>query len=368
MDQAITVFHKDEELQLKQQEAALSKRPRRGPLDENEILTLIRICEKRAKYDEICRISASKFWIAIETALEREIGRRYSHVSCRRRIIDLVKHRGAIVPTAITPRVIEMLDWWKDMDKHKEALEKEKALSQLVGERPEVPQKSKLQRVADWVESLPIPPVPVITPPNPLVTPPSTITSQSPVKQDESVSLWARFRKMEEHRAMARVKRFQTSNNNSMSHNGFVSSQQLLSNIKQQLSSTLNDLQPASALSGAKRPREDDDSPDRAAPRPRTQLAESESMVNPVLKQSPGTSHVLPHYENISVQNPMETVFGQFWENMLPYFKERASKDGLCLAKSETIMHEMFKEVGAAMTKAFLKLEQTSRPVNPSLI
>ncbi len=363
MDQGITVFHKDETLQQKQKEAAVSKKPRRGPLDINEQFALIKVCEKRAKYKEISEISSSKFWIGIEVALEREIGRRYSHYSCRRRINEFITQRavnrdaiknGSKPPfTLIDPKIISMLDTWKEMDEFKEQLEKEKALSQLVGpQRAEVPQNNKLQRVADWVKSLPDPE------PQPLVTPPSTNSSQTPVKQDEASSLWARYRKIEDYRAIARSNHLRALNND------IVSSRQLLSNIKEQLNSTLHDQRtPPQTLTGVKRPREDDDAtPDRAAPRPRTQLTDPESMTKPVLKQSPGNSHVLPHSDRNPVQNQIETVFGKFWDNMLPYFKERAMRDDLCITKSETIMHDLFKEVGAAMTRAFIKLEQTTRP------
>lgn len=368
MDQGITVFHKDETLQQKQKEAAVSKKPKRGPLDINEQFALIKVCEKRAKYKEIPEISSSKFWIEIEVALEREIGRRYSHYSCRRRINEFIAQRAVIRDaikngskppfTLIDPEIISMLDTWKEMDEFKEQLEKEKALSQLVGpERTEVPQNNKLQRVADWVKSLPDPE------PQPLVTPPSTNSSQTPVKQDEASALWARYRKIEDYRAIARSNHLRTLNND------LVSSRQLLSNIKEQLNSSLHDQRTTPQTpTGVKRAREDDDTPpDRAAPRPRTQLTDPESMTKPILKQSPGNSHALSRPERNPVQNQIETVFGKFWDSMLPYFKERAMKDGLCITKSETIMHDLFKEVGVAMTRAFIKLEQTTRtpPHNP---
>ncbi|KAL4782490.1 hypothetical protein BJX76DRAFT_288761 [Aspergillus varians] len=361
MDQGITVFHKDESLQKKQNETAVSRKPKRGPLDINEQIALIKVCEKRAKYSEITEISSSKFWIGVEVALEREIGRRYSHASCRRRITDFIAQRTAYrnaiqngtkpTFTPMDPHIGFMLDNWKEMDEFKQQLQREKALSQLVGHDPEVPQTNKLQRVADWVKSLPDPE------PHSLVTPPSTNSSQSLVKHDETTALWARYRKIEDYRAMAR------SNHLRALSNDLVSSRQLLSNIKEQLNSTIHDPRALQALTGVKRPREDDDaSPDRAAPRPRTQLTDSESMIKPVLKQSPGNSHVLPRSEKPPMQPAIEIVFGKFWESMLPYFKERAMKDGSCITNTESIMHELFKEVGIAMSRAFMKLEQTSRP------
>ncbi|KAL4929240.1 uncharacterized protein BDV17DRAFT_77841 [Aspergillus undulatus] len=362
MDQGLTIFHKDESAQLRQKEAAVSKKPKRGPLDINEQFALIKVCEKRAKYKEISDINTSKFWIGIEIALEREIGRRYSHQSCRRRISDLIAQRATEREAAkngtrlfglpLDSAICRMLDTWQQMDEFKAQLEREKALSQMVGHDPEVPQRNKLQRVADWVNSLPDP-----EPPS-LITPPSTDSCQSPIKQDESAALWARHRKIEDYRAIARTNHFRAMNND------LVSNRQLLSNINEQLRSTLHDPRAMQALAGVKRPREEDETtPDRAAPRPRTQLTDSESMIKPVLKQSPGTSHVVPRSESHPAQqNPIEIVFGKFWDSMLPYFKERAAKDGLCITKSESIMHDMFKEVGAAMARAFMKLEQTSRP------
>lgn len=365
MDQGITVFHKDETLQQKQKEAAVSKKPKRGPLDINEQFALIKVCEKRARYKEIQEISSSKFWIEIEVALEREIGRRYSHYSCRRRINEFIGQRAVIRDavkngtkppfTVIDPEIFSMLDTWKEMDEFKEQLEKEKALSQLVGpERTEVPQNNKLKRVADWVKSLPDPE------PQHLVTPPSTNSSQTPVKQDEASALWARYRKIEDYRAIARSNQLRALSND------LVSSRQLLSNIKEQLNSTVPELHTPQTSTGVKRSREDEDAPpDRSAPRPRTQLTDPESITKPILKQSPGNSHVLPRTERNPVQSQMEAVFGKFWDSMLPYFKERAVKDGMCITKSETIMHDLFKEVGASMTRAFVRLEQTTRPPAP---
>ncbi|KAL4915791.1 hypothetical protein BDW62DRAFT_187962 [Aspergillus aurantiobrunneus] len=360
MDQGITVFHKDETLQKRQQEAAVSKKPKRGPLDLSEQIALIKVCEKRAKYEQISHISSSTFWIGVEVALEREIGRRYSHYSCRRRITDFITQRAVYqeaikngsesVFTPLDPGVRSQLDAWKEMDEFKEQLQKEKTIGQFVGHAPEVPQNNKLQRVADWVKSLPDPE------PQSLVTPPSTDTSQSPVKQDENTALWARYRKIEDYRAIARSNHLRALNND------LASSRQLLSNIRERLNSTLHDPRAMQALAGVKRPREDEASPDRAAPRPRTQLTDPDSIIKPVSKQSPGNSHVLPRSDNLAAQHTIDTVFGKFWESMLPYFKERAFKDGLCITKSESIMHELFKEVGAAITRAFMKLEQTARP------
>ncbi|KAL4741040.1 hypothetical protein BDV11DRAFT_184073 [Aspergillus similis] len=363
MDQGISVFHKDESNLLKQTEAAVSRKPKRGPLNIFEQAALIKVCEKRARYNEVSNITSSQFWLGIEVALEREIGRRYSHYSCRKRINDYIANRAlylddiknGIKPDPMLlpdPEIRKLLDRWEEMDKYKDQLEREKALGQLVGREPEVPTKNKLQRVADWVRSLPDPEPHS----RPLVTPPSTNSSQSPVKQDESTALWARYRKIEDYRAIARSNQLRALNND------LTSSRQLLSNIKEQLHSTLYDPPANQATTGLKRSREDDVSPDRAAPRPRTELTDLESMIKPALKQSPGNSNVLTRSEIPPAQNPIETVFSKFWESMLPYFKERALKDGICLIKSESIMHDLFKEVGVAMTRAFMKLEQqTSR-------
>ncbi|KAL2852496.1 hypothetical protein BJY01DRAFT_232549 [Aspergillus pseudoustus] len=356
MEQGMTVFHKDETEKQK------TAKPRRGPLDVNEQIALIKVCEKRAKYKEISEFTSAKFWIEIEVALEREIGRRYSHYSCRRRITEYIAQRaicrdaiknGQPAPLQlIDPEIRSMLDAWKEMDEFKEQLEKERALSQLVGQDPEVPQTNKLQRVADWVKSLPDPE------PQSIFTPPTTESSPSLAVKDEA-SLWAaRYRKAEEDRfvrcTQLRNMNFELSN-----------SRQLLSNIKYQLSSTLQDPHHMQILTGVKRPREDETPPDRAAQRPRTQLTDLDTS-RPVLKQSPGNSHVLLRSENVPAQPPIETVFGKFWDSMLPYFKERALKEGLSLTKSESIMHELFKEVGSAMTRAFMKLEQSTR--NPSAL
>ncbi|KAL4821562.1 hypothetical protein BDW67DRAFT_151042 [Aspergillus spinulosporus] len=363
MDQGLTVFRKNESDLQRQMESAVNRKPKRGPLNTVEQAALIKVCEKRAGYNEISQISSTNFWVGIEVALEREIGRRYSHYSCRKRINDYIANRAiyqssikhGIKPDPVLlpdPEIRRLLDRWEEMDKYQEQLEKEKALGQLVGREPEVPTKNKLQRVADWVRSLPDPE----PHPRPLVTPPSTNSSQSPVKQDEPTALWARYRKIEDYRAIARSNQLRALNND------LTCSRQLLSNIKEQLNSTLYDLPANQATTGLKRSREDEVSPDRAAPRPRTELAELESMIKPTLKQSPGNSNVLTRSEIAPAQNPIETVFSKFWESMLPYFKERALKDGICLVKSESIMHDLFKEVGAAMTKAFMQLEQqTSR-------
>ncbi|KAL4884400.1 hypothetical protein BJY04DRAFT_7937 [Aspergillus karnatakaensis] len=358
METGITVFHKDET--LKKQKEAAARKPKRGPLDVNEQIALIKVCEKRAKFKEISDISSSKFWTGIEVALEREIGRRYSHYSCRRRIIDFLAQRSVYHEAIkngeqppfqlLDPEIRTMLDTWKEMDEFKEQLEKEKALSQLVGHDPEVPQSNKLKRVADWVRSLPDPE------PHSVLTPPSTDTSHTPVNKEEALALWARY----QDRANARANHLRTLNHE------MASSRQLLSNIQNQLNSTLQDPRAMQVLAGVKRPREEDESSaDRLAQRPRTQLTDQESN-KPVLKQSPGNSHVLPRIEHQQppppLRNTVETVFGKFWESMLPYFKERAMKDGLNITTSESIMHELFKEVGSALTRAFIKLEQNARP------
>ncbi|KAL3476811.1 hypothetical protein BJX99DRAFT_246642 [Aspergillus californicus] len=377
MDQGITVFHKDENdsLDRKQKEAAV-KKPRRGPLNINEQFALIKVCEKRAKFKEISDICTKHFWIRIEAALEREIGRRYSHFSCRRRITEFISQRainrdtvkgGQPAPFHMDPEIRQMLDSWKEMDEFKEQLEKERALSQLVGtknEENEVPEAEKLQRVANWVKSLPgpngywvkSPPAPQ---PESIITPPSTDSNRTPVKQDEAMTLWARYRKVEEDRAMVRSTQLRALNQE------LSSSRQLLSNIKHQLTTTIQDPRAMQVLTGVKRLREDDESPlDRGAPRPRTQLTDHES-TKPVFKQSPGNSHVLLRSEVPATQSHVRSLtplFGKFWESMLPYFKERAMKGGVSIAKSELIMHELFKEVGSAMTRAFSRLEQNARP------
>jgi hypothetical protein len=244
------------------------------------------------------------------------------------------------------PEIRTMLDTWKEMDEFKEQLEKERALTQLVGHDPEVPQSNKLKRVADWVKSLPDPE------PQSVLTPPSTDTSHTPVNKEEAMALWARY----QDRANARTNHLRPLNHE------MASSRQLLSNIQSQLNSTLQDPRAMQGLTGVKRPREDDEvSPQRAAQRPRMHLTDQES-IKPMIKQSPGNSHVLPRAEHPPFRNTVETVFGKFWDSMLPYFKERALKDGLSITTSESIMHELFKEVGSALTRAFLKLEQSARP------
>ncbi|KAL4872736.1 hypothetical protein BDV12DRAFT_125702 [Aspergillus spectabilis] len=360
METGITVFHKDET--LKKQKEAVARKPKRGPLDINEQVALIKVCEKRAKYNEISDIASSKFWIAVEVALERDIGRRYSHYSCRRRITEFIAQRavfhdavknGSQPPFQLMdPEIRTMLDTWKEMDDFKEQLEKDRALSQLVGHDPEVPQSNKLKRVADWVKSLPDPQ------PQSVLTPPSTDSSHTPVNKEEAMALWARY----QDRANARTNHLRALNHE------MASSRQLLSNIQNQLNSTLQDPRAMHGLMGVKRPREDDEtSPDRAAQRPRTHLTDQDS-IKPVIKQSPGNSHVLPRAEHPPFRNTVETVFGKFWDSMLPYFKERAMKDGLSITASESIMHELFKEVGSALTRAFLKLEQSARPPHNPLI
>ncbi|KAL2868719.1 uncharacterized protein BJX67DRAFT_349047 [Aspergillus lucknowensis] len=359
MEGGITVFHKDETFQQKQKDAAVRK-PKRGPLDIREQIALIKVCEKRAKYKEISEVSSTKFWIGIEVALQREIGRRYSHYSCRRRITEYIAQR-AIYRDAIKngqpppfqlmdPDIRSMLDAWKEMDELKEQLEKEKALGQLVGHDPEVPQSNKLQRVAAWVKTLPDPD------PQSIVTPPTTDSSPSPAVREEP--LWAaRHRKWSED-DLARFTQRQVQNHD------MACSRLLLSNIKDKLTLAYQDPRATQALAGVKRPREDEPSPDRATQRPRTQFADPDTS-RPVLKQNPGSSQSLLRLDNAPTQTPIETVFGKFWDSMLPYFKERALKEGLSITKSESIMHELFKEVGAAMTRAFMKLEQSTRPSAP---
>ncbi|KAI9372152.1 hypothetical protein BJX61DRAFT_508392 [Aspergillus egyptiacus] len=362
MDQGISVFHKDETSQ-KQKDAAV-KKPKRGPLDTNEQIALIKVCERRgAKYKEITDISNKQFWAGIEAALEREIGRRYSAISCRRRITEFIAQQS-IYKDAIKngqkppfqlldPQIRSMLDMWKEMDEFKEQLEKEKALGQLIGHGNDPSQSKRLQRVADWVKSLPDPEPPVA------ITPPSTDASPTPVKQDEPTALWARYRKIEEDRAMARAAQLRTLN-----HQDLVSSRQFF-NMRHQLSSSIHDPRAVQLLAGMKRPREEDETLlDRSAPRrPRTNPNDQELGI-PALKQSPGNSQVLmpSEFPPTQPQNHMDIAFSQFWDSLLPYFKERALRDGFSITKSETIMHELFKEIGTAMTRAFMKLEQNTRP------
>ncbi|KKK18574.1 hypothetical protein ARAM_005727 [Aspergillus rambellii] len=365
MEQAITVFHKDENLE--QKEVVIPKKPKRGPLSIPEQLTLIEICRKHAKYTAITSYTKN-FWVHIEIELEREIGRRYSHYSCRRRITDFISLRRSyrqMVELGLNPhyhdmpeQVCSLLDDWmneNDLEELDKQIKKQKAIAQLKIDT-HVSQSAKIQRVLDWIKNVPDP-EPQSAPSRP-PSPPG-LALQLLASQNVGSSRY-HASELSTHDIVKPAYRPATS----MGRDKLPIKQEpsspahkqepLLPPSQPKPPSTPQD--PYNSMIGKKRPREDHEFvPDRSAQRLRTsQIGLALNKPSPLKEQLPG---VVPE----NTQSTTDTIFNKFWEIMLPYFTERAIKEGPSIAKSESIMHDLFKEVGSALTRAFVKLEQGGR-------
>ncbi|KAA8643629.1 hypothetical protein EYZ11_009783 [Aspergillus tanneri] len=398
-------------------------------LNLTEQVRLVEICRDAMGH---CNAKAypKSFWIRISTALEEDTGRRYSWQSCRRRMETMIAKRTQFWeafedyayrkdhrPCDIeNEQVADKLDLWLEQEgiAPKNSLEKKNAavLKRMqnlcppnfqmiretltpnthqyrmvpVGRTPEVPQSTKIQRVANWVRSLPsseemedlplhwgesqmefhLRCCPLRNNIHP--SPPSHSHSHSGSRsrlprRDEIATSRQRSRSPHSDRpgratnpitALDRVgQRFHAA---AVAIHPPIGSRENPT-AADDLSPTQSRLPDAqNANTNNKRPRDNDDTGnDRPVRRlrhtPRSHPSESQT---PEQENGPELSQ----NQMSTVDKSVDLAFGNFWGGLAPLFGDRDLKQQLPATKSESVMRDMLRDIATAITKAVMKMRE----------
>ncbi|GAB1204216.1 hypothetical protein APSETT445_002865 [Aspergillus pseudonomiae] len=324
------------------------------------------------------------FWIRISTALQEQTGRRYSWQSCRRRIIGYITKRKAywaaykynqIPECDIHSDVAEDIDsWMGSCDKklgrpvrHEVALKAAEKPEEAPPLRVSVQQLIKYTRVSNWVESLPPPaemdPLPTkFGIPSLSWCPP--FSSHQSLSHSQSPSQSPVLNEISMYRQRAGAPRgIHLAPSNTPSYRGQPTEQQ----ERPKLPPLTNSAVQTQASPGAvpetshntqtsnKRPRDDDDDGDAARDHPARRLRQDEPS-HPsgtvTLNQESAVNDIK------AVDSSVENTFGKLWERVAPLFKDPVLAQGPAAMKSESIMRDLFSEIGTALTKAFTRMRE----------
>ncbi|GAB1191902.1 hypothetical protein APSETT444_001086 [Aspergillus pseudonomiae] len=336
--------------------------------------------------EQQCLIShyPKSFWIRISTALQEQTGRRYSWQSCRRRIIGYITKRKAywaaykynqIPECDIHSDVAEDIDsWMGSCDKklgrpvrHEVALKAAEKPEEAPPLRVSVQQLIKYTRVSNWVESLPPPaemdPLPTkFGIPSLSWCPP--FSSHQSLSHSQSPSQSPVLNEISMYRQRAGAPRgIHLAPSNTPSYRGQPTEQQ----ERPKLPPLTNSAVQTQASPGAvpetshntqtsnKRPRDDDDDGDAARDHPARRLRQDEPS-HPsgtvTLNQESAVNDIK------AVDSSVENTFGKLWERVAPLFKDPVLAQGPAAMKSESIMRDLFSEIGTALTKAFTRMRE----------
>ncbi|KAF7586562.1 hypothetical protein BBP40_008661 [Aspergillus hancockii] len=338
------------------------------------------------------------FWIRVSTELQERTGRRYSWQSCRRRIAGYITKRkaywAAYKLTNQEPECDMNEDIADDVDswmgscdrklgrpvRHEVALKaaEKPPVEETPPLRVSVQQLIKYTRVSNWVESLPPPaemdPLPTkFGIPSLSWCPP--FTSHQSLSNSQSPSQSPRLNDISMYRQRPGAPRgIHLAPSNTPSHRDQPTEQQDVSgkvanglaterpehaprtgdelsaayNQGSQLPETSHNTQVSN-----KRPRDNDDIEE--IDRPVRRLRQ-----DPPTHPSGGLSpnHEITANGTKAIDSSVENTFSKLWERVAPLFKDPILNQSLAAVKSESIMRDLFGEIGMALTKAFSRLKE----------
>ncbi|KAB8067705.1 hypothetical protein BDV29DRAFT_84086 [Aspergillus leporis] len=368
-------------------------------LTVNEQQCLISLCRDLMEHYELGHYPKS-FWIRVSTALQEQTGRRYSWQSCRRRIAGYITKRKAYWAAYkltnqepdcdMNEDIADDVDsWMGSCDRklgrpvrHEVALKvAEKPAEETPPLRVSVQQLIKYTRVSNWVESLPPPaemePIPTkFGIPSLSWCPP--FSGHQSLSQSQSPSQSPRLNDISMYRQRPGAPRgIHLAPSNTPSHrdqpaeqhdisgnvaNGLATERQeqaprtgdetsaAYNNQGSQLPETSHNTQVSN-----KRPRDETDNDETALDRP----------IRRIRKDPPShPSDGLPPSREITangtkaVDSSVDNTFSKLWERVAPLFKDPILNQTPAAVKSESIMRDLFGEIGMALTKAFSRLKE----------
>ncbi|KAE8368817.1 hypothetical protein BDV27DRAFT_30199 [Aspergillus caelatus] len=364
-------------------------------LTVNEQQCLISLCRNMMDHYELGHYPKS-FWIRISAALQEQTGRRYSWQSCRRRIIGYITKRKAywaaykynnIPECDMHSEVADDVDSWMGSCDRKLGRPVRHEVALKAAEKPEeapplrvsVQQLIKYTRVSNWVESLPPPaemdPLPTkFGIPSLSWCPP--FSSHQSMSHSQSPNQSPVLNEISMYRQRAGAPRgIHLAPSNTPSYRGQPTDQQ--DNSGKRDSGLITERPKYSPLtSGAvqnqaspdavpetshntqasnKRPRDDDDNDDAAHDRPARRLRQDEP-------SHPSGTITLNQESAVNgtkaMDSSVENTFGKLWERVAPLFKDPVLAQGPAAMKSESIMRDLFSEIGTALTKAFTRMRE----------
>ncbi|EIT80062.1 hypothetical protein F9C07_895 [Aspergillus flavus] len=352
-------------------------------LTVNEQQCLISLCRNMMDHYELGHYPKS-FWIRISAALQEQTGRRYSWQSCRRRIIGYITKRKAywaaykynhIPECDMHSEVADDVDSWMGSCDRKLGRPVRHEVALKAAEKPEeapplrgsVQQLIKYTRVSNWVESLPPPaemdPLPTkFGIPSLSWCPP--FSSHQSFSHTQSPSQSPVLNEISMYRQRAGAPRgIHLAPSNTPSYRGQPTEQQErpklspLTNgaVQPQASPGVVPETSHNTQAGNKRPRDDDDNDDAAHDRPAHRLRQDEP-------SHPSATITLNQESALNgttaVDSSVENTFGKLWERVAPLFKDPVLAQGPAALKSESIMRDLFSEIGTALTKAFTRMRE----------
>ncbi|KAE8381070.1 hypothetical protein BDV26DRAFT_256048 [Aspergillus bertholletiae] len=357
---------------------------------------LISLCRGMMDHYELGHYPKS-FWIRISAALQEKTGRRYSWQSCRRRIMGYITKRKAywaaykynhIPECDIHSDVADDVDSWMGSCDRKlgRPVRHEVALNAAAKKPEEAPplrvsvqQLIKYTRVSNWVESLPPPaemdPLPTkFGVPSMSWCPP--FSSHQSLSHSQSPSQSPVLNEISMYRQRAGAPRgIHLPSSNTPSYRGQPTEQQdtlgkrdsaliterpklpPLTNgmVQSQASPCIIPETSHNTQTSNKRPRDDNDNDDASHDRPARRLRQDEpSYPSGTITMNQESAANGTKAADSSVEN----TFGKLWERVAPLFKDPILAQGPAAMKSESIMRDLFSEIGTALTKAFTRMRE----------
>ncbi|KAE8356622.1 hypothetical protein BDV28DRAFT_126631 [Aspergillus coremiiformis] len=348
---------------------------------------LISLCRDMMDHYELGYYPKS-FWLKVSAALQEQTGRRYSWQSCQRRIVGYIRKRKAFwasykrdhIPDCDMRTVVadEVDSWMGSCDRkfgrpvrQEVALEAAEKAEEAPPLRIPVHHLIKYTRVSNWVESLPSPAEMEILPK--FGMPSSTWCRHFASHQSQSPSQTPILNaiSMDRQRVDA-VRGIPLAASNTPSYRGQPPKPQdisgkldngLATEKQKTLPCTTGAVQPQASpapetsrntQTSTKRPR-DDGNDDAALDRPARRLRQDET--------SYPSGALSPNHEGaVSSTKPVDTSveyeFSNLWERVAPIFKDPILTQKVAAVKSESIMRDLFSEIGTALTKAFSRMTE----------
>ncbi|KAE8388311.1 hypothetical protein BDV23DRAFT_159472 [Aspergillus alliaceus] len=361
-------------------------------LTVHEQQCLVSLCRDMMDHYELGHYPKS-FWIRISAALQEQTGRRYSWQSCRRRISGYITKRKTYwasykvnnLPDCDMHSDIayDVDSWMGSCDRkmgrpvrHEVALKAAEKPEEAPPLRVSVQQLIKYTRVSQWVESLP-PPSEMEPLPTKFGIPSSTwclpFSGHQSLSHSQSPSQSPVLNGISMYRQRAGAPHgIHLAPSNTPSHRGQPTEQQNISGNQDKGVSTeahgpspytngpVQTLNPVLEASGNiqtnnKRPRDDDDNNNAALDRPARRLRQEEPSY-PSATLSPNQEDTVNGLRAIDIS--VENTFSKLWERVAPLFKDPAVTQNPTAVKSESIMRDLFGEIGTALTKAFSRMRE----------
>ncbi|KAE8152435.1 hypothetical protein BDV25DRAFT_151129 [Aspergillus avenaceus] len=359
---------------------------------------LISICRDLMEHYELGHHPKS-FWLQVSASLFQQTGRRYSWQSCRRRIAGYIEKRKAYwfayklnqdPECDMHDDVADDLDSWMGSCDRRAGRPVRQEVAMKSVEKPEerntsgpvqlvsMQQLIKYTRVANWVDSLPHPRemdslptkfgIPSLTWSSPFYNLQTLSYSQSPSQSP----LQAEFPLNRQRPGAPRATQLPTSETpsyaglpNGHPENSRKSANEVIVERPERAPSATQNRasyaqeNPHNTQAGNKRPRDDDH--DNAAVEPPARRLRKDPTSQPTESISPNREDAAN--DAMAIDGSVENTFGKLWERVAPLFKDPALTSHPTAIKSESIMRDLFSEIGTALAKAFSRLREDNGEV-----